>query len=181
MRREQPSWEENLITGQRINQKTKISLAQPPPVVVAKSFYGFLFKSKNNYMLAYCKTSCISEEQKRNLGMYSKGDFHITEGKQYLVFGLTFLKNGDEHILNIEILSDYNHLISVPAIYFEFTDSRVSKYWEIKMFDDGSITLWPNSFYKEFYHEDLFEEVQENIEDFKHVKKCIEDEFNYIL
>lgn len=97
----------------------------------------------------------------------AKNSFYLTLNREYAVFGLTF-KNGEfGNGCFVEILSDHSHLISVPLILFEIVDHSISKYWMIKLFPEGTITMWPPSMYREFYHDDLSEDVVEVVEDFK--------------
>lgn len=127
------------------------------------------------------KISCNSKKLKTDqlyiLGKHAESlnNFHITIGNDYIVFGLRF--NGVNNGCFVQILSDYNHLIEVPILLFDIIDSRSSGFWEIKLFSEGSITLWPPSFYREYYHDDLFEEVLEIVEDFKKVNQQITTEF----
>jgi hypothetical protein len=132
-------------------------------------------------MLAICTSVTSTLEQKELMGKpYSHSDFHISEGRKYVIFGLTFTSNGTKsNVCFLQIISDYGHLISVPIFLFDIVDKKVSKYWELKIFQDKGIALWPPSFYKEFYHDDLFEGVDEIVKDFKVVKANIEAEFNY--
>lgn len=121
----------------------------------------------------------LNETELHILGKHpsAKNHFHITVGKEYTVFGLTFEFNEFGNGCFVQIISDYNHLLHVPIALFEIIDSRISKYWEIRQFKQGGITMWPPSMYKEFYHDDLSEDVPEIIDDFKKVKEQILFEF----
>ena len=129
------------------------------------------------------KIKCIKEklddDQLSILGEYAhaKNSFSISADKEYIVFGLTFEFGDLGHGCFVQILSDNNHLMHVPMVQFVTTDDRVSKYWEIKSYSDGGVTLWPPSMYREFYHDDLTEDVIDVIEDFKRVKQQILSEF----
>lgn len=41
---------------------------------------------------------------------------------------------------------------------------------------DGSITLWPESFYREFYHDHVSEGVVEAMNDLQHVRSLLDSE-----
>ena len=108
---------------------------------------------------------------------YRNADFHITENKEYLVLGIRFLLDSSVGRCSmVEISSDYGHLSSVPLFLFEIIDSSVSKYWKIKIFNEFTITLWPEAFYREYFHDDLSENIEEVVNDFKRIKLLLEDE-----
>jgi hypothetical protein len=43
--------------------------------------------------------------------------------------------------------------------------------------ESSSVVLWPSSFFKDFYHDDLFEGRTDVVEDFKRIRALIEGEF----
>ncbi len=47
----------------------------------------------------------------------------------------------------------------------------------MKMWEDGAITLWPPSFYKEFYHDHLSEGVPEVVHDFERIYSLLSAEY----
>lgn len=100
-------------------------------------------------------------------------DFHITLNNEYLVFGVHITKTG---LCLIQHLTDFGHLVFTPLCLFDIIDARVSKYWEVKISDDSSITFWPPSFNRDFYHDNLFEEEKEYVEDFRKIKLKLEEE-----
>ena len=53
----------------------------------------------------------------------------------------------------------------------------MSKFWELRKFPSGNIAIWPPTLYREFYHDDLSEDIIEVVEDFKRVKEQILGEF----
>ncbi|MEM7086259.1 MAG: hypothetical protein AAF489_08765 [Bacteroidota bacterium] len=85
---------------------------------------------------------------------------------EYLVYGLTFTPNS-----NYAQIYHNNNLISVPMSLFEIIDDRVSKYWVIKQNEEGTIFLWPEEFFKEYFHDDLSEGVSEIVRTFKNVQE----------
>ena len=50
------------------------------------------------------------------------------------------------------------------------------KCWELKVDENKNIRLWPPSFYRMYYRDDLSENVPEIVEDFQRVKALIEKE-----
>jgi len=125
------------------------------------------------------KVRCIAllpnENQAQQLSKnYSHGrqEFHLVLGEEYVVFGLSILGGAAW----VDLVTDSEYPVPVPLCLFEITDGRVSQYWEARFYEDGDLTLWPPSFYKEYYHDDLSEGVSEVVEDFKRVRAFIEAE-----
>lgn len=102
----------------------------------------------------------------------------LTRGKEYLVFGITFEAPGFMFSGGtlVEILDNDGKLISAPISLFNVTDSRVSRHWELRVSEFGSVTLWPSLFYREFYISDLANDVPEAIKDLARVQRLIESE-----
>jgi len=110
---------------------------------------------------------------------HRKADFHITEDKEYLVLGIRFLLDSSVGQCSmVEIVSDYGHLSAAPLFLFHVIDSRISKFWNLKVFNEFTITLWPEAFYREYFHDDLSENIEEVVNDFKKVKRLLEEEFD---
>ena len=131
-------------------------------------------------MRVRCLGECPNQEQieKLGAGFYREQAFHVSAGKEYAVFGLEFAVNAKTRGTGawIEIISDYGHLGGAPLCLFEVLDPRVSRFWELREWPDG-ITLWPPSFYRRYYHDDLSENVPEVMQDFRRVRAEIESEF----
>lgn len=102
----------------------------------------------------------------------SKMKDFLNIGDEYIVYGLTMQNT----IIYVQIYID-NKLISIPIELFEIIDSRVSKYWLVT-YTDITTRFWPNEFYQEYFHDDLFEEIPEIVSKFNDVKNKIENEFN---
>jgi hypothetical protein len=111
-------------------------------------------------------------------GFLRNQDFHITPGKEYVVFGLTVViePGYPGRGLRVEHLTDYGNLVGTPICLFEILDGTVSQYWQTRVREDGTVTLWPPTFYREFYHDDLSDGEPDVVEDFKRVKELIEAE-----
>ena len=56
-----------------------------------------------------------------------------------------------------EIVNDDRQFVLFPAVLFEVTDSRCSSFWRSAVQQDGTVTFWPEEFYREFFHDDLSE------------------------
>jgi hypothetical protein len=105
--------------------------------------------------------------------------FHVTVGKEYLVLGVeTFVRSSMwGNSTAIQYMSDYEELAFAPLLLFEIVDGRVSGHWEMRMGENGSITLWPPSFYKEFYHDHLSDGVPDVVKDFGEVYSLLSSEY----
>jgi len=127
-------------------------------------------------MRIQCVREFPTEEQVLQLGSYyrpGKQVFHVQVGKEYLVYGITFLSGCPW----VELKEDFGYLHRAPLGLFEITDGRVSSYWETRCIG-RDICFWPPSFYREYYFDDLLEGVEEVLEDFRTVSSRVEAEFN---
>ena len=132
------------------------------------------------------KVKCIatypSAEQIARLGtgFYPKQDFHVTVGREYVVFGMEFYVDSSSRGTGtwIALVSDYGNLMSAPLCIFEITDARVSRFLECRNSDANVVVLWPAPFYREYFHDDLGEGVDIAVEEFKRVRSLIEGEFS---
>ncbi|MFX1412134.1 MAG: hypothetical protein ACFFA6_17475 [Promethearchaeota archaeon] len=126
------------------------------------------------------RVKCIgllpNEQQAKQLGPYyfpGEQAFHgLIVGTEYIVFGLEILGGMPWIQLSLE---DENYLFSAPLCLFAIVDGRVSRYWEARV-KNGNLLLWPTSFYREYYHDQLFEGFQDVVEDFERVRALIETE-----
>lgn len=101
--------------------------------------------------------------------------FHVTVGREYLVLGLQFSNGSEVHRAGVwlHLVSDHGHLTWAPLDLFEIVSPRGSRYWVARVTDYG-LTLWPESLYREYYHEDLAEGVLEIEADFRRVRELLE-------
>jgi hypothetical protein len=129
------------------------------------------------------KVKCIltypTTEQIQKLGDFNKNQaFGVTVGKIYLVLALEFYIKlpGFGTGVMIQFLDDDGHIGFAPLFLFDIVDDRSSKYWQARFREDGSLILQPPSFYREYYHDDLSEDLPEVVEDFKRVRALLESE-----
>jgi len=131
-------------------------------------------------MKVKCVQAYPTPEQIAKLGpdFLKRQTFGVTVGEEYLVLGLQFQINSTLFGTGvvIQFINDDGHIGFAPLYLFEIIDGRPSKYWEARFWEDGSLTLWPTSFYREYYHDDLSEDVPEVVEDFKRVRALLESE-----
>lgn len=111
-------------------------------------------------------------------GYYKNQSFGVQPGTTYTVLGLTFHVRSNLYGTNVTAAIDDNdgRLVEVPLCLFEVVDDRSSRYWVIRRWEDGTVALWPPSFFSEFYHDDLSEGVPEVVSDYERVKRQIETE-----
>jgi hypothetical protein len=82
--------------------------------------------------------------------------------REYVVLGLSFI-NGD---VVADLAADGDHILPVSLRDLEIVNPRPSLLWEATFSDDGIFRLWPQSFYKPFYHSDLADGDAEVLSDF---------------
>jgi hypothetical protein len=131
-------------------------------------------------MIVKCVSQYPTEDQLDYLGpkFFKNQAFHITIGKEYIVLGLSVSVEPDPsgRGVAVEIVTDYGHLGGTPLCLFQIVDGTASRYWEVKVREDGIVTLWPTSFYREYFHDDLSESVPDVVEEFQRVRDLIEAE-----
>ncbi|SRR5579884_2198927 len=111
------------------------------------------------------KIRCISRElteQQRDLFKAPsrfRPNPRISVGKEYLVLGIVYIMESPQYgnTALFEILDDDDHLILYPAVLFEVTDGRCSRFWRAAIHKDGAVTLRPEEFYRQYFHDDLSE------------------------
>lgn len=131
-------------------------------------------------MIVKCVSKYPDDEQLKQLGpkFFKEQDFHVTLGKEYIVFGLS-VSGEPGHIglgLSVEILSDYGNLVGCPVCLFEIVEATASRYWEVCVGGHRIITFWPSSFYGDHYHDRLSDGKPDIVEDFRRVRTLIEFE-----
>ncbi len=135
-------------------------------------------------MKVKCRFGYPTPEQIEKLGpdFYKNQRFGVTIGKEYIVLALQFQIRdpGFGTGVAIQFVNDSGNIGFAPMFLFEIVDGRASNYWEARFWEDGSLTFWPPSFYREYYHDDLSEGVPEVVEDFKRVRALLESEIEYI-
>jgi hypothetical protein len=65
----------------------------------------------------------------------------------------------------------------MSASLFEILDPRPSAFWRVKKQNDVDLTLWPEEFYRKFFHDDLSEGIPEIVETFNQVVGRLRHEF----
>ncbi len=133
-------------------------------------------------MIVKCISTYASEAQIQMLGPRFRGDrsFGVVPGREYLVLGLIVdaapQSDGRGAWVDVLMEPEIPTVISVPLCLFEIVDPRPSRYWEIRVSDEGIVRLWPSSFYREYYHSDLSDRESEIVRDFWIVHALLEAE-----
>ena len=78
--------------------------------------------------------------------------------------------------LVLQVEDDEGEPAFVPACLFHVEDPHCSRYWELQEEEAGVVHLWPPSFFRDHYHEELSEDVAEVLEDYKHVLSLLKVE-----
>jgi len=130
------------------------------------------------------RVRCIAEEptpsQSLRLGAkYRAGRtvFLVRAGREYLVLGLGVW----EGVEWIEIETPTEDIISVPLFLFQIVDGSVSSHWEVRLHEDGAITMWPKLFYENFFRSDLSNDVPAVLERYRILKRQILEEGGWAL
>jgi hypothetical protein len=110
------------------------------------------------------------------LGSRPPPKLFISPGKEYLVYGLSLPQNSTVYgrVLLCEVIDDDGNLISTPIDIFEVTDRQIPAIWRAES-RDGSFFLWPETFLRKFFFDDLSEGDPETIDAFRVVREAIED------
>jgi len=76
----------------------------------------------------------------------------------------------------VEIVLEGGFMLSVPIGEFEVISGFVSRFWSLKVSGDGTVRLWPPSFYSRAYHSNLADRVPDVVADFERVRAAVEKE-----
>jgi len=105
--------------------------------------------------------------------------YDFTIGKEYTVIGIAYSKDSTylENYPMLELVNDFGNYEGAPLFLFEIIDDRSSQYWHIKFNNETKyLYMWPESFYQEYYFDDLTDGVPEVEKDFERVSKLLEEE-----
>ena len=125
------------------------------------------------------KIRCVkllpNKQQSKQLGKYyypGKQVFEVEIGKEYVVFCLEII----DGMAWVNFDSGSNRLSIAPLCLFEVIDGRVSRYWELRIWEENKILFRPPTFFKEFFHDDLAEGIPETVMEFHKVRSMLEAE-----
>ncbi|HIE5355655.1 TPA: hypothetical protein ACXNP2_002262 [Stenotrophomonas maltophilia] len=101
----------------------------------------------------------------------------VTRGREYTVYGLSLHEASSVYragVLTCQLVSDHGNLIFAPVDIFSVTDGKLPACWRIEI-RGGSVLIWPDIFYREFFFEDLSDGVPECVAAFRHLQSQLED------
>lgn len=132
-------------------------------------------------MWVKCLARRLTEEQRKESGASDRYNpqFQVTEEKEYLVLGISFLVNSPVYgnCCLFTVLDDAARCISLPSALFEVMDPRVSQYWVARSNDQFGLTLWPEEFYEEYFHDRVTDYEPEAVAALRAVVRRLESEF----
>jgi hypothetical protein len=110
-------------------------------------------------------------------------DYSITGGRKYLVLGITFVSNPVHAAASIlyQVLNDHGGVSHVPADLFSIENGQCSAFWAVRQLEDGSMLVWPQEFFVEFFHDDLSEGVRSAVDVLRSVVGKLAREANFDL
>lgn len=130
-------------------------------------------------MKVKCIATKLSFSQKQVMGLKNNEDptYPFTIGETYTVLAVhTQIEYYAGTMLHMPSPSGY--VLPTPLCLFEVVDDRPSKYWKIKKNNEHFLTLWPEEFDQEYFHDDLSDGVPEVVEIYKRVVEKLEKEFD---
>ncbi|EPS8495175.1 hypothetical protein ACVH8U_004141 [Yersinia enterocolitica] len=130
-------------------------------------------------MKVTCTATRLSSHHKQVMGLEAdeEPNYPFVVGETYTVLGI-HTQAGYYAGTMLHMPSPGGYIIPTPLCLFEVIDDRPSRYWRIQKYDDYHITLWPEEFYQEYFHDDLSDGVPEVIEIYNSVVKRLEKEFD---
>lgn len=128
-------------------------------------------------MKVICLENKLSKDQKKQLGIVEENDFEypFDIGRTYTVLGMS---NNLDQSGTIILDMPYFYVFPTPLCLFNIVDDRPSNYWKIKKISEYELTLWPEEFYQEYFHDDLSDGVPEVVILYKQVVERLEKEFD---
>lgn len=129
------------------------------------------------------KVTCIAvklnSDQKQVMGLkdHEEPDYPFVVGETYTVLGI-HTQTGYYAGTMLHMPSPSGYVIPTPLCLFDVIDDRPSSYWRIRKYDDCHLTLWPEEFYQEYFHDYLSDGVPELIEIYNRVVEQLEKEFD---
>lgn len=128
-------------------------------------------------MKAKCIATCLTVEQKTGLSLQESNDpqYPFNIGDIYTVLGI-HTQTG--YYAGTMLTIPMRYAVFAPLCLFEIVDDRPSKYWKIHKHSDDEISLWPEEFYQEYFHDDLTDGVPEVVKIYNRVVERLENEFD---
>jgi len=130
-------------------------------------------------MIVRCKSVALDREQLALVGKpFSATQAALLElDKEYVVYGLQFETQSLIWGTGVWLqVAAEERIAFAPVCLFDVVEGHVSRHWDLRTWEDGSVTLWPPSFYADYYHDDLTAKKKDVVEDFRQVREVLERE-----
>jgi hypothetical protein len=130
---------------------------------------------------ARCIRTTLTAEQR--LATNAPGHFHpqyqVMPGKEYVVLGVSFFIGSTVYGNGplFQICDDAGRCVSMPTALFDLVDPRPSRFWVAKRIGEADFVLWPEEFYREYFHDDLSERDAKTVATFNEVVGRLDAEF----
>jgi hypothetical protein len=118
---------------------------------------------------------CVSEQltaaQRVALGSYYREgqQFPVLMGELYTPLGLSFW-NG---VAWVDLAENDRTVSPVPLFLFEVLEGTIPTEWELKLGEDGSVTIWPQLFYERAFHDRLSNGEPSLVERFRQLRNTV--------
>jgi hypothetical protein len=132
-------------------------------------------------MIVKCISTSLTDEQQEFIGAPRnyRTKYQLIVGKHYLVLGITVLIRspilGSGPIFAVQ--DEFGACAEAPACLFTIVDDRLSTHWRVHQHENLTLTLWPDEFYGEFFHEKLADRDPSTTIAFERVVKRLAEEF----
>jgi hypothetical protein len=128
-----------------------------------------------------CLATQMTDDQRQalNASQILKPRYQIKVGQSYLVLGITFLMNSPVFgkCCLYTIRDDAGRCVPIPSVLGEITDGRVSRFWVAKPIGAFDLTLWPEEFYGEYFHDRVTDYETDAVQIFLAVVDRLSKEF----
>jgi len=131
-------------------------------------------------MRVRCLSKLLNSAQREKIGLPPGGSVEhaITPESEYVVLGLSVKPCGSPNGSGafVYVVNDWGQCRAISICLFDVVESRCSKYWHAKRHEDGTLLLWPEEFYIDYFLDDLSEDDADAGELFKKLVLCINAE-----
>ncbi|MDR2959518.1 MAG: hypothetical protein LBV10_08225 [Stenotrophomonas sp.] len=101
----------------------------------------------------------------------------VTRGREYTVYGLSLHENSVVYragVFTCQLVGDHGEMIFAPINIFSVTDQEFPNCWRIEI-RGGSVLIWPDIFFREFFFDDLSDGVPECVAAFRQLQSQLEN------
>jgi len=104
--------------------------------------------------------------------------FDVHLGQEYVVLGM-FWSVGSPFGVGayVQFETDLSRLSWAPLSFFEITDNRISRHWQVMTYEEGAVAFGPPAFWRDYFVEDLYEDVPHVVAEFRAIVGILQNEF----